>query len=140
VLQSDANRVLGVWSRGTAGATSSPDVLMTWTGKLGSGVHMRMHTRAHAQTRACWLRGRMLTAHADAVTCRTMELLRRLAGMPGPQLVDSSGRWALDNRREFGSASAAASASAPSLPSQAGRGDAGHGRRASGRDALVRLS
>ena len=58
--------------------------------------------------------------------------------MPGPQLVDSSGRWALDNRREFDSTPAAGSASAPGVLSQTGQEDAGDGPRASGRDALVR--
>ena len=35
------------------------------------------------------------------VGLRTMELLRRLGGIPGRQLVDEMGRWTIDNHEEF---------------------------------------
>lgn len=42
------------------------------------------------------------------VGLRTMELLRLLGGIRGPQLVDAEGRWLLDHREEFYSAPRAA--------------------------------
>jgi hypothetical protein len=97
----------------------------------------------------------------SSLLSRTLELLRSLGGLPGPALIDSrrafskvlsivtfnytgtrpltfenvySGRWALDNRREFGSTSATGTAS-PLTPSQGITKDS---TQASGWSLLVR--